>query len=70
MYGISMFITKKCIDALVQLLLRFIYINIYIFYKSFETGIIPSQLKFAKVIPMMTQPYQLSSLPGSLSFFT
>ncbi len=45
MYGISMFIVKKLISALITPLF-------FIISKSFESGKIPQQLKIAKIIPI------------------
>jgi Reverse transcriptase (RNA-dependent DNA polymerase) len=45
MTGLSMYFIKKCSSAI-------IYPLYFIIYKSFESGIVPEQLKIAKVVPI------------------
>jgi len=53
MNGLSMFFIKKFINILA-------YPLYHVIYKSFETGIVPSQLKIAKIVPIFKSGDRLS----------
>jgi len=46
MFGLSMCTLKRLVPALLEPLYSIIY-------KSFETGVFPSQLKMAKIVPIL-----------------